>query len=55
MNKKFYESKTIQGVILAVLGGIWGIWTGNSELSQTIVIAGLGWAGIGLRVALPTK
>lgn len=52
MKKKFYESKTIQGIALAVLGAVWGLWVGESEISQSIIVAGLGWAGFGLRNAL---
>lgn len=55
MDKKLWESKTIQGIVLAVIGGLWGLWAGNSDISQTLIIAGLGWAGIGLRTALPSK
>jgi len=52
MKKNWFESKTIQGIILAVVGGLWGLWAGDSEISKTIIFAGLGWAGIGLRTAL---
>ncbi len=52
MDKKFYASKTIQGVALAVIGYLWGLWTGETAISQTVVTAGLGWAGFGLRSAL---
>jgi len=52
MQKAFYESKTIQGVILAVAGGLWGLWAGETAISQSIVVAGLGWAGFGARSAM---
>lgn len=52
MKKRAWESKTIQGIVLAVVGALWGLWTGGNEISQTVLYAGLGWAGIGLRKAL---
>ena len=52
MKKKFYESKTIQGVVLAVAGYLWGVWTGETTISQSVVVAGLGWAGFGFRSAM---
>ena len=51
MEKKWYESKTIQGIIVAVLGGLLFTFGGAKELGQGILIAGLGWAGIGFRAA----
>ena len=52
MKKPFWESKTIQGIFLAVVGYIWGLWSGETTFSQSIVAAGLGWAGLGFRVAM---
>jgi len=45
--KKFYESKTVQGLLIAVAGSLLGIWLGDTEISATIITAGLGWAGYG--------
>ncbi len=52
MEKEFYKSKTVQGIIVAVLGGLLYTFGGAQEFGQTIIIAGLGWAGIGLRTAM---
>jgi len=52
MNKKWYESKTVQGIVLAVAGTLWGLWSNETEVSRTVIVAGLGWAGFGLRSAL---
>lgn len=52
MNKPWYESKTIQGIVLAALGGLWGLWAGESEISKTVILAGLAWTGIGARFAV---
>jgi len=52
MEKSFLKSKTVQGILLAVVGALLGVWSGASEFSLTIVTAGLGWAGYGLRDAL---
>jgi len=52
MQKAPWESKAVQGVVLAVLGYLWGLWTGETQTSQTVVAAGLGWAGFGLRSAM---
>ena len=53
MEKSFFESKTVQGIILAAVGFLWGIWTGENTISQSVVVAGLGWAGYGFRDAQP--
>ena len=52
MEKLFLASKSVQGVILAVIGFVWGIWAGETEISRTMIIAGLGWAGYGFRDAM---
>ena len=51
MEKAYINSKTIQGIVLAAAGFLWGLWVGESSISQTVVIAGLGYAGIGYRAA----
>ncbi len=55
MKKDVWESKTIQGVVLAVGAYVWGVWSGNSDIQYTVVAAGLGWAGIGARLATDKK
>ena len=50
-----YASKTIQGIVLAVAGILWGLWSGESQISQTVMWAGLGYAGIGYRAAMSGK
>ena len=52
MEKNWYQSKSVQGIILAALGALWGIWAGESQVSGTIVTAGLAFAGYGIRDAL---
>lgn len=51
MDKYWFESKTVQGIILAVAGALWGIWAGDTAVSGSVVVAGLGWAGYGYRAA----
>lgn len=55
MNKSYYKSKTVQGLFLALLGTLFGIWTGESELSASLVAVGLAYAGIGARAAIGGK
>ena len=52
MKKKAWESKTIQGIVLAIAGYLWGLWTGDTTLSKTLVAAGVAWTGLGFRFAL---
>ena len=52
MKKNWYESKTVQGIVLALAGVLWGLWSGESDISKTVIFAGLGWAGIGFRAAM---
>ena len=52
MEKSWFQSKTIQGLVLAGLGGLWGVWVGDTAVSATVVTAGLTWAGVGIRFAL---
>ena len=52
MEKYWFQSKTIQGIILAAVGALWGIWSGETEISGTIVVAGFSWAGYGARKAM---
>ena len=52
MEKIWYSSKTVQGIVLAAAGALWGIWAGEVEVSRTIVTAGVAWSGYGLRDAL---
>ncbi len=52
MNKNWVKSKTIQGIVLAVAAVLWGLWAGESTVSETVMWAGLGYAGIGARSAM---
>ena len=52
MNKEFYKSKSVQGIVLMVAGLLWGLWSGESQISQSVVLAGLGYAGYGFRDAM---
>lgn len=52
MDKKIYESKTIQGIVVAAIGALLLTFgTGSTEVAYTIVTAGLSYAGIGMRLA----
>ena len=51
MNKEWYQSKTIQGLIIAVLGGLILSFGKSPEMAKTLITLGLGYAGIGARVA----
>ena len=52
MEKIWYESKTVQGILLALFGSLLGIWFGENTISATIIVTGLGYAGYGLRDSL---
>ena len=52
MEKAWFESKSIRGILLAVGGFLWGLWAGETEISKTVIFAGLGYAGIGFRSAM---
>lgn len=52
MKKSKFKSKTVQGIVLFLAGVLWGIWSGESEISATVAMAGLGWAGYGYRDAM---
>ena len=54
-NKTWFESKTMQGIVLAVGAVLWGLWSGESDTSQTVMWLGLGWAGIGVRTKMGMK
>ncbi len=52
MDKEIYKSKTVQGVVVATVGGLWGAWAGVEPVSSTVALLGFGWAGYGLRDSL---
>jgi len=52
MKKEIYKSKTVIGLVVALLAAVYGVWVGESEISTTIGLAGLGFAGYGLRDAI---
>lgn len=51
MNKKLLESKTVKGLIVATITAILNIYFPHESL-VSLMIAGLGYAGYGIRDAM---
>lgn len=52
MDKQWYLSKTIQGIIIAFLGtAIYIFLPESAVLGQSLMVSGMAWAGIGFRCA----
>ena len=52
MKKAWYSSKTVIGVLIAALGALSETWSGSTQITATVITAGLAYAGYGIRDAL---
>ena len=52
MKKQFFKSKTVIGLGVAFLASMVEVWVGGNELTLTVILAGLSYAGYGFRDAM---
>ena len=52
MDKSWYQSKTIWGSILVVVGAVYGYLTEDAAGGTAIATIGIGLLGVGLRTAM---